>query len=436
MFKNLPDIKTKKHIIPSMLALLLLFPSFVIKGEIISVKAKTIIQKRKKCAVNFVPIRANRIDTVSTKHQKRESCFINTDSLSIDLYLSPVKGVDFSTSSKLLASATNNLITDREKAFRLWRICSSYGFHKYFPYNSNLPDNTTLRALVNFPYFMCGEKASILVGFAQLAGLKARRISLDGHEVAELFYDSKWHMFDADGAVVFFDRDYEVLSVKELAESPFRLIRKKNAYYLPYGWNRNLSDFRRYVKNYLQDSINKISYPKITDSVYTMAVRLNPQDSLFYRWAKKKYFLIDSKRSYSTQGEIKSSLSLSSSYTKQSDASFIFSNEIPYYIKRIVVQSPDTVLYKNLEFVTVNRISGDTLVLPLKPSIKKRFYEIAFDAPTGTQIYYKYQIRIAGLTEEQVRRLKISTFFEFNPLTFPFFQQKSAIIQTQYAFQR
>lgn len=411
MPESLSDfVNLKGQIAPALLVLLLSFLPFVAVGEVISVTSS--------------------IDTITLKTQKKKRLYLtNSDTIPLKISLSPLKGIDFSKSENLLKTSMGNLITDRQKAFNLWKLCSYYGFNKNFPYNSNLPDNCNSRALITFPYFMCGEKAGILIGLANMAGLKARRISLDGHEVAELFYDSKWHMFDADQAVVFFDEDHEVLSVEELATSPFRLIRKKNAYLLPHISSIfNYPTYRRYVKNYSQDSTDWISYPNLTDTMWSIAVKLNPQDSLFYRWTKKNYAFVNPNQSYSIKGKIKSSLSSPASYVKQSDSSFIFSNEIPYYIKRITVQSPDSVPY-NLAFVTIDRISGDTIVLPFKPSIKKTPPTIEFDAPTGAQIYYKYQIRITGLTEKQVNRLKISTFFEFNPLTFPFLRSKTAIVE-------
>src|SRR5690606_27210467 len=86
-----------------------------------------------------VDVTSNSIDTVNLrKYKKRGNIyFTNTDSISVKISLLPVSGIDFSSSENLLISAMRNTTTDRQKAFSLWKLCSSYGFHYGFPYNSN-----------------------------------------------------------------------------------------------------------------------------------------------------------------------------------------------------------------------------------------------------------------------------------------------------------
>jgi hypothetical protein len=63
---------------------------------------------------------------------------------------------------------------------------------------------------------ICSQAAHLLMTLARKAGMKARHVGLYGHVVMEAWYDSDWHMFDADQEIIPIV-DGEVLSVEELA---------------------------------------------------------------------------------------------------------------------------------------------------------------------------------------------------------------------------
>ena len=76
--------------------------------------------------------------------------------------------------------------------------------------------------LLNRGKGICHQQAIAFARLAKEAGIKSRTIWLEGHVVAETFYEGKWHMFDPDCGVVF-ERDGDVLSYHEVIDSPGKI---------------------------------------------------------------------------------------------------------------------------------------------------------------------------------------------------------------------
>lgn len=71
-----------------------------------------------------------------------------------------------------------------------------------------------------YGYGFCDDAARNFVALCEAAGLKARVWGLNGHVVAESFYDDAWHMFDPDGECYFRGAGGRVLGVEELGKDP------------------------------------------------------------------------------------------------------------------------------------------------------------------------------------------------------------------------
>jgi hypothetical protein len=78
--------------------------------------------------------------------------------------------------------------------------------------------NDPVKLLTVYGYGFCSDSARNFGLLCQVAGLKARACGLDGHVVAESFYDNAWHMFDVDHQCHFRAPDKHVLSIDELAK--------------------------------------------------------------------------------------------------------------------------------------------------------------------------------------------------------------------------
>lgn len=69
---------------------------------------------------------------------------------------------------------------------------------------------------------ICHQQAIAFARLAEEAGIKSRTIWLEGHVVAEVFYEEKWHMFDPDCGVVF-EENGDVLSYQDVISSPEKI---------------------------------------------------------------------------------------------------------------------------------------------------------------------------------------------------------------------
>ncbi|MFB3890773.1 MAG: hypothetical protein ACE15C_01990 [Phycisphaerae bacterium] len=67
-----------------------------------------------------------------------------------------------------------------------------------------------------YGYNQCGPAASHFIELARYCGLKARGAGINGHTVAEVFYDGAWHMYDASYINYFPKADGAVASVAEI----------------------------------------------------------------------------------------------------------------------------------------------------------------------------------------------------------------------------
>jgi hypothetical protein len=144
---------------------------------------------------------------------------VNEGSIPISFYISP-RQVNLFNTSAILTSVTYGSMTEAEKAYALWRFVADYTWHgEPLSKSSQLLHNPAM--LVNsFGSVICDDVSAALVNLAKLAGLNARVVSLNGHVVAEIYYDQSWHMFDADMDNVYFNEDKSICSVHQLENNP------------------------------------------------------------------------------------------------------------------------------------------------------------------------------------------------------------------------
>jgi hypothetical protein len=67
---------------------------------------------------------------------------------------------------------------------------------------------------------MCDQTSYVLVRLALAERIRARHVGMNGHVVAELFYDRDWHMFDPDYVAFVTDSVGKVLSSEDIARNP------------------------------------------------------------------------------------------------------------------------------------------------------------------------------------------------------------------------
>jgi hypothetical protein len=70
----------------------------------------------------------------------------------------------------------------------------------------------------------CSQQSYVLVQLANDLGLPARQVGLNGHVVAEIWYDRDWHMFDPDYELVIRNARGSIASVADLEQDGPRLM--------------------------------------------------------------------------------------------------------------------------------------------------------------------------------------------------------------------
>lgn len=87
--------------------------------------------------------------------------------------------------------------------------------------------------LINAKGGICHQNAIAIVKLAEEVGFKARTLWMEGHVVAEVYYNNAWHLFDANMDIIF-KKNGCILSYQEIVAEPdliYRTLEKK-------GWDK------------------------------------------------------------------------------------------------------------------------------------------------------------------------------------------------------
>jgi hypothetical protein len=133
-------------------------------------------------------------------------------------YLTPAS-IDFRNYETLIAGIIKPAMSDEEKAIALWKFTSSWAVLGIPPARNQQPCDP-LKLFNSLEYALCGGTNGALANLFSLAGLKSRVYNLQGHVVAEVFYQQAWHMFDADRNVFFTGEKGEIASVEYISKHP------------------------------------------------------------------------------------------------------------------------------------------------------------------------------------------------------------------------
>ena len=124
---------------------------------------------------------------------------------------------DFTSCEGMLASVLKPGMTSEQKSIAIWKFLSDWRYH-WCPAEEFDEIHDPVKFLNVYGYGFCDDSAQNFAALCEVAGLKARVWGLQGHVVAESFYDNAWHMFDPDHKCCFRAPDNHILSVEELAK--------------------------------------------------------------------------------------------------------------------------------------------------------------------------------------------------------------------------
>ena len=109
--------------------------------------------------------------------------------------------------------------TDAEKVMSIWSFLSRNSIHGVSASGSGF--HTPVKLLNVFGYGLCDDTSRNFVALTEAAGIRARVWGLNGHVVAEAFYDNSWHMFDVDKRLWFYDSvNSRIAGVEDIMSNP------------------------------------------------------------------------------------------------------------------------------------------------------------------------------------------------------------------------
>ncbi|KPK85620.1 MAG: hypothetical protein AMJ81_03250 [Phycisphaerae bacterium SM23_33] len=194
---------------------------------------------------------------------------------------------DFSTLENLVNSPRFAGKSGQELAAALWQLMVDHdlGIFHYCPPWELLWERDVYDPLKIFNVYgftICHVHANVLAMVARAAGFRARIAKITGHEGTEVFYDGRWHYFDAD--IQMFHRlrppDEQVIASREdLYHDPTLVSDQPNPSF-PYHMPDRLP--KKFAKLYE----SKPEYPDVLEErIHPMDFRLRPGEEMtrFFR---------------------------------------------------------------------------------------------------------------------------------------------------------
>jgi hypothetical protein len=356
--------------------------------------------------------------------------FENTSKVSpITFWFYNQHGINYHSATTMLESILHDSIRDEGKAIAIWRLVTASGFHYNYDYTHILQDHVDPISLVTFPYFMCGEKAGVIVNLAKIAGFNARSVELDGHVVAEIYFDKTWHMFDADENCIFRNTMGQIASVEELHKNP-QLVNESSVEFSLrdnfYGYNK----YKNYIKNYKSSWVDSSS-AIANYSFPTNAITLYPSDKVSFRLIPTSFLtrLFRPRYLYEAEGSLSRTLSIGQNNVEVRGDQVTFVKNFPYYLTQLHITS-DTLLDAKVYFVFRDRETGKLEESYLGQLNSRYGLTKKFQAPVNPDIYYSFQIVFKHCNVSQLAHVKVQQAFEFNSITFPLYSSDNKIIFT------
>lgn len=126
---------------------------------------------------------------------------------------------DLGSKEGMIQSILKPAMTPEQKSIAIWKFLVDWRYH-YWPAQEDAEIHDPVKFVNVYGYGFCDDSAQNFAALCETAGLKARVWGLNGHVVAESFYDGAWHMFDVDMECYFRGTGGRVLGVEELGKAP------------------------------------------------------------------------------------------------------------------------------------------------------------------------------------------------------------------------
>jgi hypothetical protein len=191
--------------------------------------------------------------------------------------------------AQIVAEVTKGIAGDREKALALHRFGMAHFIHFDGPIEERGEYVTDpMKLIAVYGYALCGNNSSAMNALYNATGLKARKRSMPGHSVPEVWFEGKWNYIDTDMFGYVLLPDGKIASVDELARDAGLFTRQKNPPEPFYPFDRK-EDMAATFRNV---NASRDCHPYANAHIMNLSLRTGESARLFFRpRGEGRYFL-------------------------------------------------------------------------------------------------------------------------------------------------
>jgi hypothetical protein len=170
-------------------------------------------------SLSLANTKETRLINIQTKNGKASYLqIINNDKRNTALFNIAINNRGIYSMDKMVEFIRSQY-TGLTPAEQVWRFVSTFSQHKKRVTNSKWHYDPLLFMNSSGGSF-CGFRSAAMVNILNYMGEKARSWSLQGHVISEVYADGKWHVYDPDLGILYYNKKGEICSFEELCKNP------------------------------------------------------------------------------------------------------------------------------------------------------------------------------------------------------------------------
>jgi hypothetical protein len=185
----------------------------------------------------------------------------------------------FRTIDDIVASAIEQGMSDREKAFALY---FQEIRHRYHWHGDNNELGDPVKVFNVYGHNTCGNDSICLAGLWKRAGLKVTPARVVGHCVTQAFFDGRWNLFDGDMHSMYLLRDNRTIACEQDLVRDHDLIRRSHTQGILNPDRRATDEWGASI--YVFDGKPEGDRNSVTGTTMNMVLR--PGEAITWRWGR------------------------------------------------------------------------------------------------------------------------------------------------------
>jgi len=324
----------------------------------------------------------------------------------VRLHLQMAEALDLRSNRHILRSILHAEMSAEEKTLAIFHLVAVF-FHHQEPDHHNRDVHDPVKYFNGYGY--CDDAVAAFSNLCQLAGFDTRVWVLEGHVVAEVFFNGRWHMFDPHHKVYFPAPQGGIAGLHDLLAYPDVIDRHYNTTFnLPWRYKRVL----------LSANDNQISeWYDHPGSVHQMGVALGPGEVLKYgfrhntAWSLLCFFHQDYYLKYLGAGEVQRKL-------PRSQLPIHYEERLPYRILGARLVIPEALAKRKedwqgeISFDGQSWFSGEHLSVDTALVLD---FQSVFERHQAA--VYHYEVRLSGpsqrVASEEASAVRLNSWFQF-----------------------